>query len=367
MIQDPQELEALVRRMAGVPRVGVDTEADSLHSYREKLCLIQISTGREDVLVDPLVQLDLQPLLDAFSTSEIILQGADFDVRMLRSVGSFRPTKVFDTTLAARLIGLKEIGLAALVKTFFDVELPKGSQKADWGRRPLPEKMLEYAVNDTRFLLPLAERLEGELRSKGRYAWFEEWCARVLDGAMRDRERDPDDVWRIKGSNVLNPRAQGILRHLWGWRDSEAERADRPSFHVLRNDQLLEAAGAIERGDSWEAPHLRGGRLARYRSAVSEARHLPEPVKAKREYYPRFRPTKEFYDRVDEIKAVRDRVAKELELDPSIIASRGAMEAIARDASVQPVVLMSWQIELLRLEIAGGAETSEQLFSDPGV
>jgi len=151
MIQTDQQLAELLPTLAAVDRVAVDTEADSLHCYFEKLCLIQISVPRHDYLVDPLADLDLKPLAAALARKEIVLQGADFDLRLLRRSLDFVATRIFDTVIAARLLGIRSFSLAALVEKFFGVTLAKGSQKANWARRPLPQHMAEYAMNDTRY------------------------------------------------------------------------------------------------------------------------------------------------------------------------------------------------------------------------
>ena len=164
MIATASQLRELLPHIESVDRVAIDTEADSLHCYREKLCLLQISVPGGDFIVDPLADVDLAPLRDAFATKEIVLHGSDYDLRLLRRNLDFAPQRIFDTVIAARLIGIHEFSLAALVKHYFNIELAKGSQKANWAQRPLSKKMAEYAMNDTRYLLPLAERLEKELQ-----------------------------------------------------------------------------------------------------------------------------------------------------------------------------------------------------------
>src|SRR5436853_7641836 len=136
-------------------RVAIDTEADSLHCYREKLCLLQISISAGDFIVDPLANVDLGPLRDVLKQKEIVINGADYDLRLLRRNMDFVPARIFDSVIAARMIGIREFSYAALVKHYFEIELAKGSQKANWAQRPLSKKMEEYARNDTRYLLPL--------------------------------------------------------------------------------------------------------------------------------------------------------------------------------------------------------------------
>src|SRR6202030_45414 len=168
MIQTDSQLAELLPQLEPVDRVAVDTEADSLHCYFEKLCLIQISVPGHDYLVDQLANLDLAPLAEALTPKEIVLQGADFDLRLLRRSLGFVATRIFDTVIAARLLRIRSFSLAAVVEKIFDVTLAKGSQKANWARRPLPDHMAEYAMNDTHYLLPLAEKLEAGLREQGR-------------------------------------------------------------------------------------------------------------------------------------------------------------------------------------------------------
>src|SRR5438874_12501961 len=163
------ELLPLIERNA---RVAVDTEADSLHCYREKLCLLQVSLPEGDFLVDPLAGSDLAPLANTLARKEIVLHGADYDLRLLRRALNFQPAHLFDTVIAARLLGVRGFSYAALVEKYFSIQLAKGSQKANWALRPLSPKMEEYARNDTHYLLPLAEKLETQLIERDRLDGF---------------------------------------------------------------------------------------------------------------------------------------------------------------------------------------------------
>src|SRR5918999_2473024 len=174
MIQTDSQLAELLPQLDPVDRIAVDTEADSLHCYYEKLCLVQLSFAGRDYLIDPLANLDLKPLAQALAPKEIVLQGADFDLRLLRRSFDFVATRIFDTVIAARLLGIRAFSLAALVERYFGITLAKGSQKANWAQRPLPKHMEEYAKNDTHYLLPLAEKMEAELKEKRRWEWFQQ-------------------------------------------------------------------------------------------------------------------------------------------------------------------------------------------------
>src|SRR5438046_5567042 len=189
VIASASQLAELLPQFEKVDRVAVDTEADSLHCYREKLCLLQVSLPGRDYVVDPLAGVDLAPLCAALERKEIVLHGADFDLRLLRRGLNFTAQRLFDTMIAARLLGIREFSLAALVERYFDVQLGKGSQKANWARRPLPARMLEYALNDTHYLLFLAERLESQLKQCDRIDWLRQSCQRAIEqAAVRSEE-----------------------------------------------------------------------------------------------------------------------------------------------------------------------------------
>jgi ribonuclease D len=349
MIQTDSQLAELLPKLQPVDRVAVDTEADSLHCYFEKLCLIQLSIPGHDYLVDPLANVNLGPLADALTPKEIVLQGADFDLRLLRRSLGFIATRIFDTVIAARLQGIRSFSLAALVEKFFGVTLVKGSQKANWARRPLPPHMAEYAMNDTRYLLPLAEKLEAGLRERGRLEWFRQSCERALEQASIERDREDEEPWRISGAGKLGGRASAILRELWHWRDQEAKAADRPAFHILQNHQLLGAAEQFAAGENPDFRHFSPRRRQGFCEAAERGLNLPEaewPVRPKRRGT---RPTREMERAAEELRRRRDAVADEHGLEPSLIAPRGAIDALVADGTRSQALLVPWQRSLLEL------------------
>ncbi len=350
MIATPPELEEFLDRIADLPVVAIDTEADSLHCYFEKICLIQASTPREHTLIDPLADVPMQPLLDAMNDKRVVFHGADYDLRMLRRVGTFEPREVFDTMIAARLCGLEGLGLAALVERYFGVKLSKGSQKANWAVRPLSAEMVDYAMNDTRYLLPLAELIEAELHRLARWDWFAESRDRMVAASREVKERDEESVWRISGSAKLSPRAQSILRVLWFWRDAESRSWDRPPFHVMSNDDLLRLSEKASRDAAFSTPRMTNRRRRSFEVALALALQIPESEWPKPE---RRRGTRRSLAQIkafDDLKAIRDRIAGEIQIDPAIIASRGALEAVTIDANSP--ALMRWQRRLLGLSDA---------------
>jgi len=345
-VSDAPGLEALLRILEPHAVIAVDTEGDSLHSYYEKLCLVQVSVRGCDAVIDPLAGFSLEPLLRLLETRRVVIHGMDFDLRMLRRAGSFEPREVFDTVIAARLAGYKEFGLAALARAEFAIELAKGPQKSNWARRPLDDRLLDYARNDTRHLIPLAESLEKKLSALSRVDWFRESCDRAQTGSRVVRERDPETIWRVAGSGALRGRCAAILRELWRWRDGEAQRIDRPTFHILQNSELITLAHAIDAGP-WEVPsRLHGSRRRRFEEVVHAALALPASEWPKVERRPRPEPIPDFDARFESFKRTRDAAAHRLQLDPSLIAPRSALEMLAasRDSG-----LMSWQNTLLGL------------------
>jgi len=349
MIQTDAQLAELLPKLQSVDRIAVDTEADSLHCYFEKLCLIQISVPDHDYLVDPLTNLSLAPLAEVLAPKEIVLQGADFDLRLLRRSFGFVATRIFDTVIAARLLGIRSFSLAALVEKFFGVMLVKGSQKANWARRPLPHHMAEYAMNDTRYLLPLAEKLEAGLREHGRLEWFRQSCTRALEQASVQRSRDDEEAWRISGSGKLSGRASAIMRELWNWRDKEAQAVDKPSFHVLQNHLLIQAAEQFAAGNVPDYRHFSPRRRQGFREAAERALQLPEsewPVRPKRRGT---RPTREMERAAEELRRRRDAVADAHGIEPSLIAPRGTLDAVVADERQTETLLVPWQRDLLKL------------------
>ena len=350
MIETDAQLAEIVPQLEPIDRVAVDTEADSLHCYYEKLCLVQLSFGGGDYLVDPLAGFDLTPLATALTGKEIVLQGADFDLRLLRRAMNFTADRVFDTVIAARLLGIREFSLAALVERYFGVVLTKGSQKANWAQRPLPPHMAEYAMNDTRYLLPLAEKLEAELREKGRYEWFQQSCERALSQTAIERVRDEEEAWRISGAGTLPPRTAAVLRALWRWRDQEAQAVDRPSFHILQNHLLIQAAHSFVEGHTPEFRHLTPRRRRGFIEAAESALRLAESEWPKRLRRVGTRPSQDAERIAEDLRRRRDAAAAQLGIEPSFIAPRATVDSIAADHSRSATLLVPWQRELLELD-----------------
>ena len=350
MIDTDQKLTAFLPVLRAATWVAVDTEADSLHAYPEKVCLIQISTTAGDRLVDPLAPIKIAPLLEALSGHELIMHGADYDLRLLRKHHRFVPRAIFDTMLAARLLGLRRFGLGDLVEKHLGVKLEKGPQKANWAVRPLTARMELYARNDTHFLKPLADRLKAELEAKGRLAWQQESCVQLIADSTQHRPAEVDLVWRIKGSHLLDRAALSVLRELWLWREKEAVAANRPPFFVISHDNLVGAAAAAAAGRPVEPllpKHFSDRRRAAFLKAVSHAVALPADRHPKILRGVSRRPSDGERRRFLELQRVRDAHAAELGIDPTLIASRAMLSDLAHDHDKNVGQLMAWQRALL--------------------
>ena len=351
MIDTQEKLSAFLPVVRAAQWLAIDTEADSLHAYPEKVCLIQISTAAGDRLVDPLAAMDINPFLQALAGRELIFHAADYDLRLLKKHHDFVPTEIFDTMLAARLLGEKQFGLGALVEKFLGIKLDKGPQKADWAQRPLTQRMEDYARNDTRYLKTLEEKLRGELIAKGRLAWHQESCARLIAESSVPPVIDPDDVWRIKGSTFLERGALAVLREMWHWREAQAIAASRPPFFVLSHESMVAIAIAVSEQQPFEQmipPRMHPRRRETLLAAIRAAQSVPpEQFPEKIRHFSQ-RPTEAEFKRFRDLEKIRDHHAHGLQLDPTLIAPKSVLGDLARDWDKFAPGLMQWQRELLK-------------------
>jgi ribonuclease D len=329
-------------------RCCLDTEADSLHHFREKVCLLQVACAGHFALVDPLAISDMTPLLDLLNLGELWFHGADYDLTLLQRTYGWKPLKMRDTQIAARLVGHRHFGLAALVKDMVGIELSKASQKADWSRRPLPDVMLRYAVDDVRYLLFIADRLLGELRAQNREEWFVESCLDLQADVAERLVAPKEEPWRVQGSGRLQPRGLAFLREAWIWRESIAEERDLPCFRVMSNKQMLAYAEDFERGVEVSAPAgWRQGWKKAFSEVLKEAQALPIGECPPRMKRPKSRFCEEERALVDRLCGARDQVANGLEIESSLLGSRGTLEQVVAAKSAEGL-MMGWQKELMK-------------------
>lgn len=359
ILVDDAAVARLAQELRGEKVIAVDLEADSLHSYREKVCLLQISTPNHTVLVDPLAVRDLSPLAPVLADPAIrkIFHAADYDIRCLYRDFGMEIRGLFDTMIACQMLGEEKVGLADVLAKYLDVTLDKRYQKADWSQRPLEDGMIRYAMEDTCHLHRLAEILEQRLRDMGRLDWAEEEFA--LLEQVRPSENSGPLFLRVKGAALLERPQLAVLEQLLQWRDEEACRRDRPAFKVVGNKTLLGLAKAMPR-DMEETRDIEGfsPRLAdRYGrvllGVVRKARDLPReqwpvyPRGERRERDP------EVDGRVKLLKKWRTAMAEQLAMDPGILVNNAQLEGLARacPAGMEQLaelgVLKNWQREVL--------------------
>jgi ribonuclease D len=337
------------RQGAAPPICAIDTEADSLHRYRESLCLVQFAVRGECVLIDPLAIEDLSPLGDYLAEATVWMHGADYDMTMFKRQFGSLPAQVYDTQIGARLLGARRFGLGDLVHQYFGVELCKTSQKADWGKRPLSPKMIEYALNDVHYLLEMGDLIVAGLHERGRYDWFEESCVAARQRVL-ERDDTKEENWRIQGSGKLDRFGLVCLRALWQWRDAEAKTWDRPSFMVSTNSQLLEWSADLAGGTNISlSPHFRPDRVKRFRAAVAAIEAIPEKDWPQRQPTKRRKRDRDFERKVDALIQAREQAATQLDIEGSLIAPRAVLESLAAGETKPADALLEWQRNCLGL------------------
>jgi ribonuclease D len=336
-LDTPETVDLFLDDISGVREIALDTEGASFHRFIDRIYLLQITTRDRSAIIDPLPIAPPHRLGAMLEDSEveIVFHDADYDIRLLHQDYGWQVNNIFDTRIAAQLLGMKSFGLAALLEQFFDVKLDKKHQRADWSLRPLTPGMLDYAAQDTRFLLDLRDELRSRLEKLGRLSWAEEEFDR-LEGTKWDEDDVSQAFLRMKGARDLSRRELALLREMVTWRDSVARDIDRATFRVMGNEVLLEIArtapstarqlstikgmprGVLERGG------------AEILAAVRRGLDVPDAE------LPRFpRATKwdrdpDFDQRVARLKTVRDAMATLLSMDPGFLCSRERLEAIVR-------------------------------------
>ncbi|MFM7182093.1 MAG: ribonuclease D [Verrucomicrobiales bacterium] len=354
LIESSEALDAYLHAVADASFVYMDLEADNLHHYREQLCLIQLHAGGRTALVDPLAVENCHPLLEFLDDPrrELWMHGADFDMTLMLAAFDWLPARIYDTQIAALLVGRRQFGLAALVHHYLGVTLSKSSQKEDWSRRPLTARMLEYAAIDASVLVPIKEKLVEEVRQAGRWEWLLQGCAHARRQALTRPPRDEDQVWRIQGWGGLKGRELAFLKALWFWRDAESERRDVPTFKVLSNQELLVMAAELEAKGRCEVRRkLTREARSELSELVEEVRGLPQSAWPVRTRTVRRAKPKGFDEKFDRWRALRDGKGAELGIDPTVIANRRNLELLVLgDEAEEKPMLLPWQRSILGLE-----------------
>jgi ribonuclease D len=332
-----EQVDRFIASISGTRQLALDTEGASFHKFVDRVYLLQLSTREQSAVIDPLpigTPAGLGKLVEDPKV-EVVFHDADYDVRLLQQDYGWSIRNIFDTRIAAQLLGFKAFGLAALLDKYFGVTLDKKHQRADWSMRPLTPDMLAYAAQDTMYLLELRDRLHDELEKKGRLSWAREEFAR-----LESTRWEPEDVstafMRIKGARDLDRRELAIFRELVVWRDALARQLDRSTFRVVGNETLFEVARS-KPADAKTLLAVKGmprGVGERHSGDILEAIRrgdaVPEADLPKFPRPPRWDKDADFDARVSALRTVRDAAAHRLELDPGVLCSRERLEAIAR-------------------------------------
>ena len=330
------EVAGLAQRLAGETAIAVDLEADALHNYREKICLIQVSTEAKTVLIDTLRVKTLAPLKPVFANPAItkIFHAADYDLRSLKRDFDLNVLGLFDTMISAQLLGEERIGLADLLLKYFDIELDKKFQKADWSQRPLPSAMIDYAAKDTCYLHRLKDLLAKRLIALGRMDWVKEECALLEEVSFT--ENNGPLCLRLKGAGGLQRRELGVLEALLQWRESEGERFNRPVYKVIGNKPLLELAKRMPkdrnqmRGIEGLPPRLLDRYAKPLLKTITVACKLPEEELPTYPRQPRKPKDPQKEERMKLLKQWREKKAAEYHLDPGVLINNATLDGIAQ-------------------------------------
>ncbi len=338
-IRTPAGAEALARELRGAPAIALDTEADSLHHYPERLCLIQVADPDGRVFfLDTLELPDLEPLQPLLADPAVrkVLHSGDNDVVHLKRRFALELGGLWDTMLAARFLGVRELGLERLLQKYLDVPPVRSQQKTDWARRPLTPAQEAYAAEDVRHLIALRERLLGDLRALGREGWLEEECAALAALPVPERTAEEDGHRRIRGAARLGPRGLAVLQALHLQREAWARAEHRPPFKVLSPETLLAVAERLPRDRQALAglPGLSPRLLERYGPGLLAAveRGLVAPLSPpSRGARPPGRPavTPAARVRAEAVRRWRAEAAEALGLDPGVLLPQRLIDLLA--------------------------------------
>ncbi|MDD3178889.1 MAG: 3'-5' exonuclease [Opitutaceae bacterium] len=359
LLNEAAQLAPLYNALDRSDEVAIDTEADNLYRYRTRVCLLQIYAAGEIFLVDLLSDLPLDDLWPRLAAKHLVMHGSDYDLRLLHELCDFTPHSLFDTMFAAQLLNIPKFGLAALLDYHFGVKLSKAFQKANWSERPLRTDLLNYAALDVHYLPALRDRMRDELIQLGRLEWLKQKCQWQIASASDGFPVPDGQNWRLGGSERLGGPGLCVLHSVWHWREMWAERLDTPPFKVTGNELLMRLARATDDGRPLEEIldinlGRRHDRLipsltdAVRRGMAADPHTLPRRER-RREHKPL---APEDVERQDRLRADRDRLARQLNLEPTLIATRSQLVQIARDPASIDNVLLPWQAGLFKAQPA---------------
>jgi len=333
LVINSQQLWELVNTLKSQPVVAVDTESNSLYAYREQVCLIQFSTPEGDALVDPMALSDMTPLAEVFADPHIekIFHAAEYDLLTLKRDFSYSFSNIFDTMVAARLLGWKKVGLGSILEEEFGIHLQKKYQRANWGKRPLPDDMLDYARLDTHYLIRLRKRLYAELERKNLLPLAHEDFNRLCCLNGNGPEPVLPNIWRMSGVRELTPEQASVLQRLVEYRQQCAEKADLPLFKVFGDKTLVELA-AVQPTSLEELGRVSGmtpPKVRRHGSCLLKTikrGQADSPVQRPR----RTRLSDDHIGRLEALREWRKQRARQLDVESDVVLPRDVLETLAR-------------------------------------
>jgi len=340
LVQDARGLARLVDDLAGQREIAVDTEADSFFCYREKVCLVQVSVEDRDYLVDPLAGFDLAPLgrVLADPSKLKVFHDGEYDILLFKRCHGFRFANLFDTRVAAAVLGSKTPGLASVLEARFGIKLDKSMQRSNWGQRPLDAKQIRYARLDTRFLLTLMAEQRAELAHRDRLCIVDSECRRLEALEPPVNAFDPEGWVALKGARLLEPPDRTVLRALYVLRERRAEAEDQPPFRIMNNETLIELARRHPRthddlsrvpGFTWKQVRRLGDEvLDTLEHALRQPPLVRFPEPARDSSVQLDETQQELHER---LKAARKRWAEELDTDPAYVINRHVLLRLAQE------------------------------------
>lgn len=333
LIRTRSAWDRCLQRLRREARIAVDLEANSMYAYREQICLVQVSISRQDFIIDPLGEFDLEPFGELIEDAGIekVFHAAEYDLMLMKREFGWQLNNLFDTQWAARILGVERVGLANVLKDVFGVTLNKRFQRANWCRRPLSGEQLAYAQADTHFLLRLRDHFAEALQKAGRWEEAQEIFSDQRRVQLPDLSFDANDFWNISGANRLSPQGKAVLKALNIYRDAEARHRDQPHFKVLQDRTLLELAQKQPESKE-ELSHIHGmskGQIRRYGDnllrLIAENRENPAPRRPRRQS----RPPEEVVNRYEQLHNWRKERGLARGVESDVILSRETLWDLA--------------------------------------
>jgi ribonuclease D len=345
LIASEPRLMELIDALDAEPQVAVDTEFLRERTYFPLLCLVQLAGRRVLGLIDTLAGLELAPLHRFFADRRRtkVLHAAHQDLEILAQAARAVPGPIFDTQLAAGLLGYApQIGFGDLVGQVLGVALEKGHARTDWTRRPLSAAQLKYARDDVRYLLPLADALAERLDKSGRSAWFAEDARAAEDLSLY--VQDPATAWeRLKWVHSLSGARAAAARRIAAWREERASRLDRPRGWILSDAAISELVDRMPKSasDLGQLAELPPAVRAKCGTELLELIAMPDagPATAARD---NGRLDPEQMALMKRLAEELRRIGKELELSPEVLATQKELRALVRGERSLPV-LSGWR------------------------